>query len=221
MEPAVQSAVQNALAREQAEILYTEINRLPRSFRLPVLLCYFEGLTFDEAAHRLRCPAGTVRSRLARACDKLRRGLTRRGVSLSGASLVAVLSPRSASASVSASLCEITARAAMRVLGRTGPLRHDVSRGDGPCPRGAKIHARVQAEARRVDFSVRRRQPPPARASSLRYWLVRLESLTYQSPRRRMTLKGNRGQAGCWSLAGCSIHSANRWRMPLPWFTQR
>ena len=36
------------------------------AFRLPVVLCYFEGLTLDEAARRLRWPAGTVRSRLAR-----------------------------------------------------------------------------------------------------------------------------------------------------------
>ena len=59
--------------------------RLPRAFRLPVVLCYFEGLTLDEAARRLRCPPGTVRSRLARARDKLRRGLTRRGVVLPAA----------------------------------------------------------------------------------------------------------------------------------------
>ena len=80
VEPMVQPAEQRVLAREQAEILHREIDRLPAPFRLPIVLCYFEGLTLDEAAQRLRCPAGTVRSRLARACDKLRRGLTRRGV---------------------------------------------------------------------------------------------------------------------------------------------
>ncbi len=106
-------AEQPVLAREQAEALYREIDRLPGPFRQTVVLCYFEGLTLEEAARRLRCPAGTVRSRLARACDKLRRGLTRRGVSLSGAALVAALSPRSASASVSSPLCDITTRAAM------------------------------------------------------------------------------------------------------------
>lgn len=36
--------------REQAEALHSEIARLPRSFRLPVVLYYFEGLTLDEAA---------------------------------------------------------------------------------------------------------------------------------------------------------------------------
>ncbi len=84
VEPTVQPAEESAIAREQAEVLHDEIDRLPRPFRLPVVLCYFEGLTLDEAARRLRCPAGTLRSRLARAREKLRRGLTRRGVVLLG-----------------------------------------------------------------------------------------------------------------------------------------
>ncbi len=80
---------------------------------MPVVLCYFEGLTLDEAAQRLRCPAGTLRSRLARARDKLRHGLTRRGVVLPAAALAAVLDTRPASASVSSSLCDLTTRAAL------------------------------------------------------------------------------------------------------------
>ena len=63
------------------------------AFRLPVVLCYFEGLTLDEAATGSDGPAGTVRSRLARARDKLRRGLTRRGVVLPAAALAAGLEP--------------------------------------------------------------------------------------------------------------------------------
>ncbi len=51
---------QAVIDREQAEALHNEIDRLPGPFRLPVVLCYFEGLTLDEAAQRLRCPAGTV-----------------------------------------------------------------------------------------------------------------------------------------------------------------
>jgi RNA polymerase sigma factor (sigma-70 family) len=104
---------QTILAREVAEALYSEIGRLPRPFRLAVVLCYFEGLSLDEAAHRLRCPAGTVRSRLARAYDKLRRGLTKRGVVMPAAGIAAVLASRTASACVSSALCETTARAAM------------------------------------------------------------------------------------------------------------
>ena len=61
-----------------------------------------------------------VRSRLARARDKLRRGLTRRGVVLPAAALAAALAPRSASASISSPLCDITTRAAIELRGRTG-----------------------------------------------------------------------------------------------------
>ena len=106
-------ADQSAIDRERAEALHEEIDRLPSSFRLPVVLCYFEGLSLDEAARRLRCPAGTVHSRLVRAREKLRRGLTRRGVVLPAAALTAALAPRSASASISSPLCDITTRAAL------------------------------------------------------------------------------------------------------------
>ena len=82
------------------------------------MLCYFEGLTLDEAARRLRCPAGTLRSRLARAREKLRLGLARRGVVLPAAALAAVLAPRSASASVSPLLCDSTTRAAIAFAAR-------------------------------------------------------------------------------------------------------
>ena len=63
VEPMVPPADASAMAREQAELLHGEVARLPESFRLPVVLCYFEGLTLDQAAHRLRWPIGTLRSR--------------------------------------------------------------------------------------------------------------------------------------------------------------
>ncbi|WP_406699205.1 sigma-70 family RNA polymerase sigma factor [Singulisphaera sp. Ch08] len=111
-------ADQPAIDREQAEAIHGEIDRLPRVFRLPLVLCYFEGLTLDEAARRLRCPAGTLRSRLARARDKLGRGLARRGVSLPVAALGAFLAPQSASASISPLLCDTTTRAATAFAAR-------------------------------------------------------------------------------------------------------
>ncbi len=110
----VEPADRLVIDRERADILHDEIARLPQVFRLPVVLCYFEGLTLDEAARRLRCPSGTLRSRLARARDKLRRRLTRRGFALPAVALTAVLEGRSASASVSSSLGDITTRAAMK-----------------------------------------------------------------------------------------------------------
>ena len=106
-------ADRSAIDREQAEALHAEVERLPAVSRLPVVLCYFEGLSLAEAAKRLRCPAGTVHSRLVRARERLRRGLMRRGVALSGAAMAAMLAPRSASASVPPLLCETTTRAAI------------------------------------------------------------------------------------------------------------
>src|SRR5262249_24758934 len=84
------------IERERAEALHAEIDRLPESSRRPVVLCYLEGLSLAEAAARLRCPAGTVHSRLDRAKEKLRRGLLRRGIVLSTTALGAALAPRSA-----------------------------------------------------------------------------------------------------------------------------
>jgi RNA polymerase sigma factor (sigma-70 family) len=118
--PEAQSAApaEPLIDREQSEMLHVEIDRLPGNFRAPVVLCYFEGLTLDEAAHRLRWPVGTTRSRLARAREKLRRGLTRRGFALSATATAAMLVPRSASASVSSLLCETTTRAAIHFAAR-------------------------------------------------------------------------------------------------------
>jgi RNA polymerase sigma factor (sigma-70 family) len=107
-----------AIAREEAEALHEEITRLPRAFQKPVVLCYFEGLTLDEAARRLHCPAGTAHSRLARAREKLRVGLSRRGIALRAAALSAALSSRRASASIPSLLCELTTRTATSFAAR-------------------------------------------------------------------------------------------------------
>jgi RNA polymerase sigma factor (sigma-70 family) len=116
-EPSV-PADQALLEREQAEALHAEIDRLPASARLPVVLCYFEGLSLAEAAKRLRCPAGTVHSRLDRAREKLRRGLLHHGFALSTTAMAALLAPRSARASVPLLLCDSTTRAAIHFAAR-------------------------------------------------------------------------------------------------------
>jgi RND family efflux transporter MFP subunit len=59
--------------------LHAEIERLPEKYRTPIVLCYFEGLTHEQAASRLRWPVGTVKIRLARAREHLRSRLERPG----------------------------------------------------------------------------------------------------------------------------------------------
>jgi RNA polymerase sigma factor (sigma-70 family) len=54
--------------------------RLPANYRAAIVLCYLEGMTHEQAAVHLRCPVGTVRSRLARGRDMLRHRLGNSGL---------------------------------------------------------------------------------------------------------------------------------------------
>src|SRR5205823_2060395 len=63
---------------EFGPMVQEEVRRLPDRYRAVILLCYWQGLTQEQAAAQLACPLGTVRSRLVRARNLLRRRLTRR-----------------------------------------------------------------------------------------------------------------------------------------------
>ena len=73
------SAQQEPPDSEPYAELHAEIERLPEKYRFPVVLCYFEGLTHEQAASRLRWPLGTVKIRLSRARERLRSRLEARG----------------------------------------------------------------------------------------------------------------------------------------------
>ncbi len=100
--------------------LHQEVNHLPEKYRAAIVLCYFEGLTHHEAASRLGCPLGTVKGRLSRARDLLRRRLTRRGVTLSAAAIASGLTIPDAQAAVPASLEMATSRAAFSIASHAG-----------------------------------------------------------------------------------------------------
>ncbi len=70
---------------ELRAILHAELAALPESFRAPLVLCYLEGRTQEEAARQLGWPLSTVRGRLQHGREKLRRRLERRGVALAAA----------------------------------------------------------------------------------------------------------------------------------------
>jgi len=98
--------------RDLRPVLDEEVSRLPAKYRVPFLLCHLEGKTTDEAARQLGMPRGTVGTRVARARERLRSRLTRRGVALSSGLFSSVLAERLASAAVPASLVSAAVRAA-------------------------------------------------------------------------------------------------------------
>jgi RNA polymerase sigma factor (sigma-70 family) len=93
-------------------ILHEEIDRLPERLRAPVTLCYLEGLTCEAAAHQLGLSEGTVRGRLARARERLRRRLTLRGATVP-AGLIAAGIAGQTQAAIPVSLAYSTVRIAL------------------------------------------------------------------------------------------------------------
>jgi RNA polymerase sigma factor (sigma-70 family) len=93
--------------------LHEELARLPAKLRVPVVLCYLEGLTHAQAALQLRCGEATVRRRLAGARDRLRNRLVRRGFAPVASALV--LSITREARAVPCAVAGATLRAAVRV----------------------------------------------------------------------------------------------------------
>jgi RNA polymerase sigma factor (sigma-70 family) len=98
---AVREAVQpvdRMTGRELLAVLDEELERLPPRYREPLVLCYLQGLTRDEAAAQLGVLPGTLKSQLERGRKHLGDALTKRGfVAGAGLLVLAATSPAGAS----------------------------------------------------------------------------------------------------------------------------
>jgi RNA polymerase sigma factor (sigma-70 family) len=118
-EVAVVADDRSSANREIGEILDQELGRLPSKYRSPIVLCYLEGQTHEEAARQLKWPIGTVKGRLARARDLLQSRLVRRGLTPAVGALSLTLSPDS-SAALHRELLERTVKSSLKLaLGQT------------------------------------------------------------------------------------------------------
>jgi RNA polymerase sigma factor (sigma-70 family) len=107
--------------REACAILHEELDRLPDRLRLPLILCYLEGQSRDEAAMRLGRSLNQVKRALEVGRSALRKRLARRGVTLSAGLLAAVAEPLDAlpPSDVSPSVVTGTIRPAAAALAKT------------------------------------------------------------------------------------------------------
>jgi len=106
--------------------IHEELARLPARYQPPIVLCYFEGLSHEQAAGRLGCPIRTLQTRLARGRARLRARLERRGLGPAAGSLL-VIAPRAET--VSAAWAGATARASARFAeAKTAPIAESITR---------------------------------------------------------------------------------------------
>jgi RNA polymerase sigma factor (sigma-70 family) len=96
--PEATEPVDRMSGRELLAALDRALDGLPVRYREPLVLCYLEGLTRDEAAARLGIPLATLHTRIGRARKQLHSVLTKAGCTLGvGLLALAVTSPAGAS----------------------------------------------------------------------------------------------------------------------------
>jgi RNA polymerase sigma factor (sigma-70 family) len=96
--PEATAPVDRMTGRELLVALDSALDGLPAKYREPLVLCYLEGLTRDEAATRLGIPLATLHTRIDRARKLLHTALTRAGCAMGvGLLALAVTSPAGAS----------------------------------------------------------------------------------------------------------------------------
>jgi len=101
--------------RELCTLLDEEVQRLAQRYRAPLVLCYLEGQTRDQAARQLGWSLRTLDRRLTRGRELLRLRLLRKGLTLSAGLLAGALGEQAACAAVPVTLLDTTRKAATLV----------------------------------------------------------------------------------------------------------
>jgi RNA polymerase sigma factor (sigma-70 family) len=99
--------------RELWRALHDELRQLPEKYRLPLVLCYLQGRTHEEAASQLGWPRRRVKDRLERGREQLRRRLSRRGLAPVALMTTALFAVEQTTAAVPAGLAGATIRTAL------------------------------------------------------------------------------------------------------------
>jgi len=97
-------------------LLDEELQRLPAKYQAPLVLCYLEGMTNEEAARQLGWPSGSMSYRLARGRELLRERLSRRNRSVPPALLSTLLTAAPVLSDLPSGLVQGTVRAALSHL---------------------------------------------------------------------------------------------------------
>jgi RNA polymerase sigma factor (sigma-70 family) len=99
--------------REVRTVLDEELHQMADKFAAPLVLCYLQGKTQDQAAEALGWTKSTLRRRLEQGRQYLRRRLARRGLTLSAALAATLISQVATPAAVPAFLLAVTVRVSL------------------------------------------------------------------------------------------------------------
>ena len=197
---------------EVREAIDAELARLPEKYRLPLLLCYLEGLTYDDAAARLGCSPRALRGRLERGRQLLRRRLESRGLPAVALALGACACPAVSAGLHQRTMSAVRARAARRTAlidwNALTPARRHVGRRMCGRPRGARGRARGPSAtptddtrgARHPRFRTRTAQQQHKSARTAARCLRRPAAQRGDRPARDQTVLGV--QSGFRALSG-------------------
>jgi RNA polymerase sigma factor (sigma-70 family) len=127
--------------RELQSVLHEELHKLPGRYRKSLILCCLEGKAHHDAAALLGCSLTTLRGRLQRGRELLRKRLVRRGLALSAATFAAVLAQQTVWASMPPLLVVAIVKAALEAAAgqATTTLAKTAALGTVPAGRGKLV----------------------------------------------------------------------------------